>query len=399
MSENTIANTGDNNFNVQDLKAGRDITIIYNADGLSPEVKQKKENLKAQVQSLSNELAVLYKQATDETELPEFEPPDDPAYEEISWRRLLKSIKAQTCILFIGPEISVNSSGKSLHSNFYKELPGEFKKANIKYLENEGLFSPGADNIIYGEVRDYYKEEFPGENKIGRQLLTNLAKLPFSLIISLCPDDTMHRVLHDFGRDHVFISNDGTEQDVDPPSKEKPVVYNLIGNATIEGKYIFTYENFYEYLKSVTIPNEIKQILMSEVDFLFIGFDFSKWYNRLLLFILDLEQIESDNRFIVENKKVEDDVARFIEDQFKITFVENDYARFVDWLSKNAEQKGIQKIVNETFVEYNIEALRKIANKVSNKKTDDMDELSLVEQETQVIELNVEKFKKRITTA
>lgn len=394
MSDNISTITGDNNISLQDISAGGDVNITI-ADGLPPEVKQKKENLKVQVHAILSELVALNEQATTETEVPEFEPPDDPAYEKISWRRLLNSIRAQTCVLFIGPEISMNASGKSIHNEFYKEIAKEFSK--VEYLENEGFFSPGADSKIYTETLLYYKEDFPRENKIGRNLLAEFARLPFSLIVSLCPDDTMHRVLDDFGRDHTFVSYDGTKQDVEPPTKEKPVVYNLIGNAAKDGKYIFTHENFYEYLKNIKIPDEIKKMIKSPVDFLFIGFDFSKWYNRLLLFILGFEQIESDNRFIVENKTVEQDVVMFINDQFKITFVENDYGKFVEWLSKNAAQKGIQKIVDQVFIENNLKTLKDIGNNITDKNK--MDELSLLEKETQAIGLKVEKFKKHNSTA
>jgi hypothetical protein len=393
MSENISNITGDGNTVLQDISAGGDVNITI-AEGLPPEVRQKKEALKNQVHAIVNELAALKEQATAETEVPEFEPPDDPAYEKISWRRLLNSIRAQTCVLFIGPEISTNAAGKSIHNEFYKEIAKEFSK--VEYIENEGFFSPGADSKIYTETLLYYKEDFPRENKIGHNLLAEFARLPFSLIISLCPDDTMHRVLNDFGRNHTFISYDGTKQEVEQPSKEKPVVYNLIGNAAKDGKYIFTHENFYDYLKNINIPDEIKKVVKSPVDFLFIGFDFSKWYNRLLLFILGFEQIESDNRFIVENKTIEQDVAMFIHDQFKITFVENDYAKFVDWLSKNAAQKGIQKIVDQIFIENNLKILKIIGDNITDKNK--MDELSLLEKETQATGQNVEKFKKRITT-
>jgi hypothetical protein len=393
MSENVSNVTGSGNTVLQDISAGGDVNITI-ADGLPPEVKQKKEALKASVQAIAGELAALNEQATAETELPAFEPPDDPAYVKIKWRRLLNSIRAQTCVLFIGPEISISSAGKSIHNEFYKEIAGEF--SNVEFLDKEGFFSPGADSKIYTEMLLYYKEDFPRENKIGRKLLEDFARLPFSLIISLCPDDTIHRVLNDVGIDHTFISYDGTKQDVEAPSKEKPVVYNLIGNAAKDGKYIFTHENFYEYLKNIKIPDEIKKMVKSPLDFLFIGFDFSKWYNRLLLFILGFEQIESDTRFIIENKTVEQDVEMFINDQFKITFVENDNARFVEWLMKNAAQKGIEKIVEQTFLENNVKVLKAIGNQITDKNK--MDELSLVEKETRALELKVEKFKKRVIT-
>ncbi len=199
------------------------------------------------------------------------------------------------CILFLGPEISVDDKGNSLHREFFNQIAEGFP--DMEYIENEGFYSPQSDEIISAFALEYYKSDFLVQNKIGRSLLEDFAQIPFNLIVSLCPDDTMHRIYDDFAIDHNFITYNGTIQEMDPDDDETPVIYNILGNATADGKYIYTHENFYKYLKKVVIPPEIKKKIQDANHFLFIGFDFEKWYNRLLQFILDLDPPKKIEKF------------------------------------------------------------------------------------------------------
>lgn len=391
MSENTSNVTGDGNVVLQDINA-RDVVINIAGD-LPPEVKQIKESLNVAVKGLVDQLNEIQdKMPAAETAEP-FEPPDDPAYQGIKWRRLLQALRHQGCVLFLGPEVSINDQGKSIHREFYKELAEDFD--DIEFMEYEGFFSPEADEEILYDVLDYYKKDFPRENKIGRSLLEQLAQLPFSMIVSLCPDETMHQVYNDFDLPHTFLYYDGTKQEIEPTDSDLPVIYNILGNAAENGRYIFTHANFFQYLHKITIPSEIKKKIQDATHFLFVGFDFDKWYNRLLLFILDFEQKKSGgNRMIVGNQKIKEDIEMFIEKQFNITFVENEYTRFIQWLTGNAAEAEILRNLNTVFVQNNFMKLKEISIRVSDE--DKLEELTNIEKQVQAIGAKIQSFKKRI---
>lgn len=390
MSENTSNIQGDGNLVLQDITAG-DITINI-ASNLDPDVKQKKESLKKVVNGLVEELTQLKAQMPPAAQAGEFEPPDDEEYAKIKWRRLIQALRHKGCVLFIGPEISVDAQGNSLHREFYKEIAEDFDE--IEFLENEGFFSPESDEEILYDMLDFYSKDFPKQNKIGRSLLEEFAQIPFDLIISLCPDDTMHRIYDDFAINHNFLAYDGTKQELSN-GDETPVIYNILGNAASNGRYIFTHENFYQYLNKVAIPSEIKKKIQDATHFLFIGFDFDKWYNRLLLFILDLEQSKGGgSRLIVGNKKVKVDIEKFIEKQFSFTFINDEYQKFAEWLSLNASEAEIARNLNATFVQNNFIALKNFSIKVSDE--DKLEDLVKIEEQAKVIGDKIEKFKKRI---
>jgi hypothetical protein len=398
MTANSSNIAGDNNIVLQDINA-RDITINIAKD-LPPEVKQQKELLTGKIKNLVERLTAIHDKAALADQPEPFTPPDDnPAYDAIRWRRLMQALRHQGCVLFIGPEISVNSSGKSLHQEFYKELDEDFDE--IEYLEDEGYFSPESDEVILYDIIEFYSKEFPKKNKAGRKILEELARVPFSLIISITPDDTMHKVMEHYNLDHQFLAFDGTKQEAEPITPEKPLVYNILGNAANNGRYIFTHENFYNFINKVVIPSEIKKKIQEATHYLFIGFDFDKWYNRLLLFILDFDQKKSGaHRITIGKKTVKKEIENFISKQFKITFVENDYSQFAQWLLYNAgeatDEGKLLKDLNRHFVQANFGKLKLLSAEVSSE--DDLQSLQQMEATAKAIENAVGAFEQKINT-
>lgn len=394
MNENTSQITGNSNINLQDISA-RDI-IINIAKDLPAEIRQQKEALNAKIKGLVDDLAALDTQLPKAGATQNFTPPeDDPSYEAFRWRRLLQALRHKGCVLFIGPEISVNSEGKSLHQQFYKSIAKDYEE--IEYLEDEGFFSPGSDEEILYDILDFYSKDFPRKNQYGRNMLEKLAQIPFSLIISLCPDDTIRRVYEDYDINHQFLAFDGTRQEVDSADADSTLIYNILGNAASNGRYIFTHENFYNYLNKVSIPAEIKKKIQDATHYLFVGFDFDKWYNRLLLFILDFEQKKSGaHRLTVGKKNVREDVEKFISRQFNITFVDNDYQQFIEWLIYNVTEEGIIRNLNEGFLQGNYLKLKTLSSRISTE--DNPAELLKIDKQAAEIEARISKLKQKLST-
>lgn len=394
MTENNSSVTGDSNIVIQGVNA-RDI-IIYQTPDLPVEVKQQKEVLSVKLKELVETLALIEKQSaaipkpgTDSTA------ENNPAYAPNRRERLLQAISYQGCVLFIGPEISVNSEGKSLHHEFYNSLANKYY-GEIEYMENEGYFSPESEDTIIYDVLRFYSKEFPAKNVAGRKILEQFAQVPFSLIISICPDDTMHSVFDDYDLNHKFIAYDGTKQEVEPMTPEKPVIYNILGNAAIEGgKYVFTHENFYQYLNNIFIPSEIKKKIQDATHFLFIGFDFNKWYNRLLLFILGLKQKKSSDRATIGTKNVIEDVENFIAKQFNITFVDNDHKQFIEWLLYNVNKNGKLRNLNQDFVQRSFDKIKTLTARTNSNNS--IEELFKIEGQVGEVAKSINRLKQIIS--
>ncbi len=284
-------------------------------------------------------------------------------FDEIYWDDLVEAIDTESCILFIGQDISIDNNGKSLHEIFSSNIEGR----KITYNNIDSFFMPGADKQLKIKAINYYNKEFIESNIQGNNILQKLSKIPFSLIVSTCPDDTIHRIWKQYNKNHQFLFFNGQKQESYEPTKENPIVYNLLGNASKNGNYIFTHQQFYEYInskKDVKIPTEIETKIRNAVHYLFIGIDFDKWLNRLLLFSLNLDA----EGYSLNKKDIEEMNHGFIYEQFNVSAVNSNYESFTDALIQKCKEKNIYEPLIDTFIKNTTEQLEIIKSKPSSEK-------------------------------
>jgi hypothetical protein len=336
---------GNNNLSLQNITAN-DI-VIYSGNEQNPEIKQTKADIAGKIASLAQLAGLRFE---DSETLPIAGNIDEAEFTQIDFSDLIKSIRYGNCILFLGPEISVDETGASLHQKFCETRSNDKRKYNPK----DCFFMPGAETRLINEAIDYYSRQFPMENKNGQLVLSKLAQIPFGLIISLAPDDTMHRILYNYNIEHHFIRYTGNKHERIDLSRKIPVIYNALGNASENGRYIYTHRQLDEYIKNdieakfpIEIENKIK--MEETTHYLFIGLDFNKWYNKLLMYELNLlSEVES---YAFNAGKVEELNQEFIKRQFNVTFIDANYTSFTDILLRKSKEDGLTRSLNESFVD------------------------------------------------
>ena len=354
-----------------------------------PEVNKQRDKINNKI----NKLTETLKQLSDNTN--EHSPNSSPSgknhLKDREWKHLIKSIQKGECVLFLGKEIAVDENGVSLHEKFYKEIVKDF---DVKYFESDGFFSPYDDVFFLQEIQDFYVDEFPALNKKGEGILKQLAQIPFSMIISLTPDDTMHRIYDDFNKPHQYFYHDGTKPNIEKPSIENTLIYNILGEG--KGEYILTHQQFYDYIKKIELHPEIKLKLQKAQYFLFFGFNFNKWYNRLLLFLLEISIGKRSIKPIIhafETKPIKPEFEKFVKKQFNITYVEDDYSLFLNQLlSKTTEDKMLTNLNSDFILQLEVN-LKGIKNKLVDKRS--FEELIAIGNDVEEIESNLLSFKQK----
>ncbi len=239
---------------------------------------------------------------------------------------------------------------------------------------------PKAEKQIELKALNYYSKKFPSENIIGTRILEKLAKIPFSLTIAVTPDNTMHQVFENYNKRHDFLFyNPRTKHEIHEPTKEKPVIFNMLGNTAADGKYIFTHKQFYDYVnqkQEVKIPFEVETKIKDVAHYLFLGIDFNKWYNRLLLFALNL--YDDAEAYGFNNNTLDDTHLEFVNKQFNISFIEENHEEFVDTLLQKCEKENLTEDLLNTFIENTIEDISKISENVEEAEI--LDKLSDIEE-------------------
>ena len=80
---------------------------------------------------------------------------------KINFKELINAIKYDNCVLFIGPEISLNKKEESLHELFYESISSK----NTNYDKEEGFFMPNSERKLKTQMMTFYNEDFPSLNE------------------------------------------------------------------------------------------------------------------------------------------------------------------------------------------------------------------------------------------
>jgi len=273
-------------------------------------------------------------------------------------RKIIEAIQSGNCVLFIGQEISVDNNNISLHEKFNLILHNHFisESKEIKYLKTEGLFTPQivSENFAFelyysdtaNKTRPYISTKFHEDNSIVTRLLTKLAHIPFSLVISITPDDTMEQIYKNLDiikKANYFKTTSGKDIELEKPTKDKPILYYLIGEPDGKFKnYIYEHRQLYDYIKKIQqfkLPEAIREKLADAKYLLFIGFDFDKWYNQLILYFMNLHHPMGSNPVVQSIMRTESNGN--IEDKISLTKID------LDILFKNILQGN--KILNDSL--------------------------------------------------
>jgi hypothetical protein len=380
MSNNTIHTYGDDNISLQNVQA-RDINIFKNSD--SPEIKAKKDEIAEDLAQLLKDLGTIQ----DSTESKEPEDLDDSMFEDVKWSELLDAIRMGYCVLFVGQGLATGEDGESIHESFYKEIASE----KIRYDENEGFFLPGSRKQLKMKSINFYEGAFIERNKKGYELLEQLSQIPMSLTISICPDDTLRRINEKYNKKNEFLFYDGTKKVIGEPTLENPVIYSLLGSPAKNGEYIFTHEDFYQYMNAkqeVKIPTAIEAKVREAFHYVFLGVDFNKWFNRILLFTFNLDN--DTESFALNSKSISDLNEQFIKRQFDVSVISNHFDEFIKVLLMKCRQEGLFETLIDSFIRNTIEDIKKLQDRAID--SDSASYLTVLKDEIGPIKSLIQNF-------
>jgi hypothetical protein len=390
--------TGDNIIALQNITA-RDINIGIK-EGLNPDIKKAKEEIAEQIAELAQSVSLFAneKEFTDVSIIEE-------KYEGINFKELILAIKKGWCVLFLGPDIAVDKDQNSLHDLFFKRIGTK----DYKYDETEGLFMPGSEGHLKLPALEYYggtdMNSFQQQNIIGTNLIKKIVQIPFSLIVSLSPDDIIRRIFTKYNIKHKFLYYTGKkyneeeqgiiEQPVVDGVLNTPIIYNALGNAAENGKFIYTHRQLNEYIKQnqdVKFPLMIETIIGEATHILFLGFNFNRWYYRLLLFDFNLlPKNEGHTGFALKSVPIIAKYQTFVHKQFMINFIDTNSQNFIDTLLHHSKENNLTKSLNKNFVSNTLNELEEIRIKAVDD--DKLEQLTELRRQLDVIKGKVDQFK------
>lgn len=273
-----------------------------------------------------------------------------PELSTIDWEDVIDTLEAQKCVLFIGGGL-FTANGNTMSSALEEYL--EVNKENHPYIRqynSDGFYLFKKNRYrrkIIESMKDFYNQSFPE----SEELIKKIAQLPFTMVVTLTPDNILPRTFDTLGLDYssdFYFKSQKAPQKFEKPSIKNPLIYNLLGNIEEPESLVLTQNDFFDYLGSVFTGNTMNEDLRYELEsaerYIFLGLPFEKWYFQLLLRVLSMQ---SDKLKEIERLALEDlednKLHEIYNKEFKIEFVPTNVSDFINTLFEKCDDAGILK--------------------------------------------------------
>ncbi len=288
---------------------------------------------------------------------------------EDDWDDILDDIRDQKAILLLGPEL-LRVGEQPLHQYVREQLMKSRVAKDIAYFyERDGIYlfgSPEGKVRAARQLKRIYREIQP-----NTAVLERIVPLPFSLILSLNPDSFMSEAFYAGGVQHRFHffqhrNRQAHAEEMEKPSKNLPLIYNLFGSNRQDDSIIFDYDDVFKLFQSLVgasnLPQKILKAFRDATTFIFLGFHFDKWYTQILLKCLSDGDGFKEKLIAIHHPNFDPDIRQFIAQEFKIQFIGSE-SRFLEALYRRCENAHLLRKVDAKAANPNLYRLyRHVAN-------------------------------------
>lgn len=310
-----------------------------------------------------------------------------------------QGLKNNSCVLFIGPEF-LRFEGKNYNAAFYETLPEsddeeedddviDNKKA--KYNTDEKIWSFASrttQDIVFEQMSNFIAKN----RDISDDIFLKLAEIPFPLIVSLLPDDTLDVAFKQYRNISHSFKSFFIDNDVPEVSPENMLIYNMFGNIKY-GEFVASHSDYLTFVmeyERIKFPANLKTAIKKSRHFVFIGFEFDKWYNILLLYILNLEK-SSSKKYIIKEQSTKELLKKLQDNSLRITFIDGDIREFIDTLHDKSASEGILREVvpKDKLIMEQIKT-----NKQTIVETRNLLNVTTIPTDRQRLKMDIEKLQK-----
>ena len=279
--------------------------------------------------------------------------------QENDWRRLIRVIRNDACILLLGPDVAFDPDDPAstplsakLASILSEQLESAYNAARGVHLTHIAqIYQRENDRIsLELEVEDFYRHCAGRTTDVHRRL----AALSISHCIDLTPAGLMANAYVELGKTPVrdfYGSGKGAAVSLLDITPERPLVYELFGSLDNSASLLLTENDLLDFLVNVakgapSLPKELtSRFSDSRTSFLFLGFGFQHWYLRVLLHVLKADSDRKNLSLALEDAAFFDhpeqpQTALFYSEQHRIQFRYASWQAFADELAQRFLQES-----------------------------------------------------------
>ena len=269
---------------------------------------------------------------------------NEEGIEPINWKFTVRTLKDQKCILFLGPELfRTKDNARSKQQEFFEDLAIKNPQRILSYNPDGFLLFSGPEEKtrLFKEIRDFF--ETGGDDNI----IQKIAEIPFHVMISINPDTLLKKFFAQKNYPHVFeLFDRKIKKDIAvTPVTTKPLIYNLFGCITDMDTMVLTHDDLFEYFSALmgnnVLPPELRTALEKATNYIFLGFQFDKWYTQLILSLLKLNDKQYNFIRYASANAISRDTKTLCIHQYRIQFIGADNNLFITTLHDKCKEEGL----------------------------------------------------------
>jgi hypothetical protein len=215
------------------------------------------------------------------------------------------NIKADSCVLVLGPLFGINKDKKVIYDEIKKYLLQEDDSLIFDHeFQNLFLIEKNYEATIIEEMIVSSYEKFSREDK-PCDSYDKISKIKFTTVINFGQDTFLvdelkkNQIKYQFSyfsicktlSEYVSVSKEAEY-------KKFPFIFNMFGHYQHRASLIYNYDRFYKFFFSALgdtneFPDEVKNRLAQARIFILLGFDLKKWY--VPIFITKLCKVGREN--------------------------------------------------------------------------------------------------------
>lgn len=274
----------------------------------------------------------------------------DLNFSQPNWKSIISDIDKERAILLLGPDF-LPHSGLSVLADFHDFLTNHYDDDRITFFFRDGMF-------LFDEAVDKMEaqtgaEEFYNNLSADEAVLSAIAELPFPLIVSVNPDQLLPQFfakrMLSFQFDYFSIRDKAIPSNITKPTATSPLIFNLLGSVEDYQSLILDFDDMFELLKKLlgdfSIPKVVNDTMINATTYIFIGFQFEKWYTQMLLRYVNKNRDRFTNtkkNFAIKTVISEENTRNFFQKQFNLNVYGADLQFLHDLRSKYADSDKLR---------------------------------------------------------
>ena len=269
----------------------------------------------------------------------------------INWDILLHELESGKCVLCVGPDVFSMTDEARLENKLADTLRQKQKSDNLGiHVYEDGWFhylKERDELATWFIIKQFYERQLPSD---ADALFQNIAALPFHLILNFTPDYRLREAFVSSGKPFEFDCLNKTENckkaDFEP-THAKPLVFNMLGEIREKESLIMTYDDLFGYMEAIfdkkRLPKNVKDKLEQATHFIFLGMPLDKWYFHLFMRVLNMHKDTTKTKRFAATYSVNGANATLCEEQYTLTFVQEDVSAFTHLLKTKWAELQAQK--------------------------------------------------------